>query len=1116
MTKLTGRANDETSGLAELVEAWRLFKASPDALKTSYQLTPSPYPGLRSFEPSESLLYFGRPGEEEDLAARLERHNVVGVLGGSGSGKSSLVLAGLLPYLKRFQRIPERGGRWYLVHTRPSKDPISAIVDAIWEGVFAPLQNRKFGARALMATFGSSGLSSDLVGEELFTASKRLLRRFLVSDDALTLNPAQFLRFANKELQILDSVSSGGMQVEPANLLIVIDQFEELFRKELDPASVESVINLIKAVNRAQGQGLFIAFTMRSEEMHRCAEHDGLSAIIFASSVQVELLTKTEDIHAAIVESVRRVFDSWNVQYCRVGVTGKSSPFSQELITFLTDEVQRLSKVLDHKPDSLPLLQHALHTIWDTALARWERAMGTSDTEFLPQLTLSDFLYKDDPKPLQRCLDKCADGVRQQALQSVIEKMDGEPEAKEQAAARLVDIAFICLARMDENNRWIRRWASAESIASESILELQGSVKRGFIGSLLGASWRQTFSQPRVDKTALVSMALEIFRHNGYLSRNKDTYDVSHESLIRSWSHYQLILQQAKATRKALIEADEALQTVDTNFEESWFRRSLLWFYGGVSKHAFDALRRVNTVDLERLFKPPRWLGEVWAREQLVDEWKRRGNTAGTSFSTFEGDAERQDEVLRNEAAARVSRIRDFFRSASAWSEWEGLRPPKRIQRLAAVGSVPTMVVFSLVLALGLVFFTSQLVAFLKDISTITDESARADPVTARNSLLPLLSRAQDLSKSDSITSLATALAAGRQEKHPIDSATEILAQKARYVLTFVPGKIGNAELFTLYKKKTGVTCGKANRSDIINVLEFQFKYFSPNKAPPGYGFFPKNSTQNSSVYQQTAFFDFDDTVCIANDASILLRIQPSGLILYPLTLVHSPKGNRAVHFNDPVPVVVYDHHGQRAEAEFSNGLISELFGHVNDQQIEAFSTSYTQGLKIQIKENATGTDYLYVTHLLGINQPQRATSLKACSLFLECKASSLGSFRERLIEGLAVGGLSYKLKISIYRRGNSSCRFDEEICPQRLLLYRTISRGEEADQVKLFEQTHVGLPIVDAVMDDGYLLLLDTSGNIWRYVIEWDALSAAVRDAGPFTFPSEAASTARDESDFK
>ncbi|MDZ4767706.1 MAG: ATP-binding protein, partial [Chloroflexota bacterium] len=59
----------------------------------------SPFPGLRAFTPDDEPIYFGRGGETDALLERLRGRRVVAVVGASGSGKSSLVGAGLLPRL---------------------------------------------------------------------------------------------------------------------------------------------------------------------------------------------------------------------------------------------------------------------------------------------------------------------------------------------------------------------------------------------------------------------------------------------------------------------------------------------------------------------------------------------------------------------------------------------------------------------------------------------------------------------------------------------------------------------------------------------------------------------------------------------------------------------------------------------------------------------------------------------------------------------------------------------------------------------------------------------------------------------------------------------------------
>ena len=60
---------------------------------------PNPFPGLRPFMEEEADLFFGRDRQSDELVHRLASRRFLAVVGTSGSGKSSLVRAGLLPSL---------------------------------------------------------------------------------------------------------------------------------------------------------------------------------------------------------------------------------------------------------------------------------------------------------------------------------------------------------------------------------------------------------------------------------------------------------------------------------------------------------------------------------------------------------------------------------------------------------------------------------------------------------------------------------------------------------------------------------------------------------------------------------------------------------------------------------------------------------------------------------------------------------------------------------------------------------------------------------------------------------------------------------------------------------
>lgn len=90
-----------------------------------------PYPGLVAFDQAQARFFFGRAREVDDLARRLPRQGLVMVIGPSGSGKSSLVFAGLLPRLAAGAAEP--AGAWMVRSLRPGPAPTRALAEAVAE-----------------------------------------------------------------------------------------------------------------------------------------------------------------------------------------------------------------------------------------------------------------------------------------------------------------------------------------------------------------------------------------------------------------------------------------------------------------------------------------------------------------------------------------------------------------------------------------------------------------------------------------------------------------------------------------------------------------------------------------------------------------------------------------------------------------------------------------------------------------------------------------------------------------------------------------------------------------------------------------------------------------------
>jgi WD40 repeat protein len=85
---------------------------------------PCPYRGLFHFGPGDAEYFFGRESFVEELVRATQTRNFIPLLGASGSGKSSVVLAGLVPKL-------QQAGHWQFTHFRPGADPFHALALAL-------------------------------------------------------------------------------------------------------------------------------------------------------------------------------------------------------------------------------------------------------------------------------------------------------------------------------------------------------------------------------------------------------------------------------------------------------------------------------------------------------------------------------------------------------------------------------------------------------------------------------------------------------------------------------------------------------------------------------------------------------------------------------------------------------------------------------------------------------------------------------------------------------------------------------------------------------------------------------------------------------------------------
>ena len=151
-------------------EQSRLFAAR------AAEVSEAPYKGLASFDTDDGEWFFGRERLVADLVARLAGATLLGVVGPSGSGKSSAVRAGLVPALRA--GVLPGSERWTTMVMRPGDHPLRELDRTLWaelpanvrdalEGSDAPLRD----ARAVLGDDERIVLVIDQL-EEVFTATR--------------------------------------------------------------------------------------------------------------------------------------------------------------------------------------------------------------------------------------------------------------------------------------------------------------------------------------------------------------------------------------------------------------------------------------------------------------------------------------------------------------------------------------------------------------------------------------------------------------------------------------------------------------------------------------------------------------------------------------------------------------------------------------------------------------------------------------------------------------------------------------------------------------------------------------------------------------------------------
>ena len=266
-----------------------------------------PYRGLRVFREEDQAFYFGREKDLEKLAAAVGQHPVVAIVGASGSGKSSLARAGLVPRLRR-----QTGGRvWQIaIVDHPGQDPFFALAQAL-----LPLWEPQ---RVL-----------DWSKNQAYQEAKTLAA-------SLRADGASRLRLPSKTSSIEEPGTT--------DLLLIVDQWEELYTYR--PEGASAFIDML--LDAVRERGIQVVLTLRADYWGEVLTHHPPLAARLAGEATVHLPALLRDGLDAVIRK----------------------PAERTSLIVDPVLVEALLNDAEDQPGDLPLLEFALRQLWEAQTGR--------------------------------------------------------------------------------------------------------------------------------------------------------------------------------------------------------------------------------------------------------------------------------------------------------------------------------------------------------------------------------------------------------------------------------------------------------------------------------------------------------------------------------------------------------------------------------------------------------------------------------------------------------------------------------------------------------------------------------------------------------------------------
>ncbi|MEH2149677.1 MAG: caspase family protein [Nostoc sp.] len=298
-----------TQGIIEILQA-KSYTNTPETT-TGLDLGVCPYMGLNAFLEEDSQYFYGREALTQQLIHQLRDRSFLAVIGASGSGKSSIVQAGVIPQLRLGKQIPS-SEQWWIKSIRPGANPLEALA-------------RRLGG---VGGQGAGEQGSRGAGEqgENYSSSPHLLLEGIFHQGV-----EGFVYWIRNQPHRV--------------VVLVVDQFEELFT--LAPtADRELFLELLLGAVQYAGDRFKLIITLRADFIASCLEVPALAKALQDLSVLVPPKLSLDDYRRVILNPAQQV----------------GLKIEPELVEVLLRE-------LNHSPGDLPLLEFVLEQLWQHRVA---------------------------------------------------------------------------------------------------------------------------------------------------------------------------------------------------------------------------------------------------------------------------------------------------------------------------------------------------------------------------------------------------------------------------------------------------------------------------------------------------------------------------------------------------------------------------------------------------------------------------------------------------------------------------------------------------------------------------------------------------------------------------